>query len=81
MDLLKAVLDNVAANTQATVETKCFLCGPRPATEELFSVWSVPRTSKRVVFSAWSVVRLYNGSLSVALMNTESRTTETGEEL
>jgi hypothetical protein len=46
-----------------------------------FSVWSALRNSRKAVFSAWSVPLLYNGTLLVALMSTESRTTRLEIEL
>jgi hypothetical protein len=80
-ELLGAVLGNVAVNTHATVQEKRFPSGPLHATVEEFSVCSVPRNSRRAVFSAWSLARPYNGSMSVALMSTESRTTRLAIEL
>jgi hypothetical protein len=44
-------------------------------------MWSAPCNSRRAVFSAWSMPHLYNGSLFVALMSTESRTTRLEIEL
>jgi hypothetical protein len=84
MDLLKALLGNVSVNMfqHATMGAmfsmdECYssLLSSTTimATEEVFSMRSAPHNSRRAVLSAWSMLCLYNWSLFVALMSTQSR--------